>query len=73
MLRLLALALPDKFRWMDRQHGLAREGLMAWSTVGDVAELVRELGWEFVGEVPSRLKGPKGNQEYIVYMKKPAA
>ncbi|BBD07937.1 TlyA family RNA methyltransferase [Desulfovibrio ferrophilus] len=33
--------------------------------------LVSELGLEFVGEVPSKLKGPKGNQEYIVYLRKP--
>ncbi len=52
--RLLALALPDKFRWMRKQHGLARDGLLAWSTVGEVESLVEELAWrtlvDLVGE-----------------------
>lgn len=33
--------------------------------------LVTELGLEFIGEVPSKIKGPKGNQEYIVHLRRP--
>jgi 23S rRNA (cytidine1920-2'-O)/16S rRNA (cytidine1409-2'-O)-methyltransferase len=28
-------------------------------------------GLEFIGSVPARIKGPKGNQEYLIYMRKP--
>jgi ATP-dependent helicase HrpA len=45
VLRLLALALPDKFRWMHRQHGLARDAQLAWSTVGDLESLIDSLAW----------------------------
>lgn len=49
-----------------RDEALRREAV---DTV--VAFLVRELGLEFLGEAPSRIKGPKGNQEYIVHLRKP--
>lgn len=53
--------------------GVVRDEALRRQAVDSVVDfLVRELGWEFQGEVPSRLKGPKGNQEYIVYLKKPA-
>lgn len=35
--------------------------------VGEYAE--RELGLEWVGQVPSRIQGPKGNQEYLIYLR----
>ena len=42
----------------------AVDGVLDFCTAG--------LGLVFLGEVPSRIKGPKGNQEYIVYLEKPA-
>jgi 23S rRNA (cytidine1920-2'-O)/16S rRNA (cytidine1409-2'-O)-methyltransferase len=36
-----------------------------------VHALVADMGLEFVGVIPSRIKGPKGNQEYIIYMRRP--
>lgn len=45
VLRLLALALPDKFRWMRRQHGVAKTGLLAWATVGEAESLLEDLAW----------------------------
>ena len=52
--------------------GVVRDEALQRSAVdGVVGFLTRELGLEFLGEVPSKIKGPKGNQEYIVYLKKP--
>ena len=45
VLRLLALALPDKFRWMQRNHGLAKDAQLAWATIGDLESLVESLAW----------------------------
>ncbi len=45
ILRLLSLALPDKMRWMHRQHGLSRQALLAWSPVGAGEDLVAALAW----------------------------
>ncbi|MBU1003296.1 MAG: TlyA family RNA methyltransferase [Proteobacteria bacterium] len=49
------------------------EDLRRQAVDGVVNYLVGTLGLEFVGEVPSKLKGPKGNQEYIVYLRKPVS
>lgn len=49
------------------------EGLRRQAVDGVVSFLVGQLGLEFLGEVPSKLKGPKGNQEYIVYLRKPVS
>ncbi|WP_461211108.1 TlyA family RNA methyltransferase [Desulfocurvus sp. DL9XJH121] len=52
--------------------GVVRDEALRRETVDRVTGfLVEELGLEFVGEVPSKIKGPKGNQEYIVYLRKP--
>ena len=45
ILRLLALNLPDKFRWMRKQHGLPRDAQLAWATVGDLDSLLDTLAW----------------------------
>lgn len=36
-----------------------------------VSKSESELGLEFIGHVASSLKGPKGNQEYLIYFLKP--
>lgn len=51
--------------------GVVRDEKLQRRTVDEVVNfLVNELGLEFIGEVPSKIKGPKGNQEYIVYLRK---
>ncbi len=49
------------------------EALRRWAVDEVLGYLTGELGLEFLGEVPSKIKGPKGNQEYIVYLRRPAA
>lgn len=51
--------------------GVVRDEKLRRQTVDAVVSfLVNELNLEFLGEVPSKIKGPKGNQEYIVYLRK---
>jgi len=38
--------------------------------VNEVATFSRTLGWEVVGCIPSPILGPKGNQEYLIYLRK---
>ena len=45
VLRLLALALADKLRWLRRKPGLNKAQLMAWSTIGETDALVEDLAW----------------------------
>jgi len=45
VIRLLALRLSDKAKYLRTHHGLARDTLLAWSTVGSGAELVEALFW----------------------------
>jgi ATP-dependent helicase HrpA len=43
--RLLALRLADKLKYLRSHHGLVREALLAWSTVGSADQLVEDLIW----------------------------
>lgn len=53
------------------EKGVVRDPALRQQAVDDVTAFCRErLGLSLVGCVPSKIKGPKGNQEYIVYMKR---
>ncbi len=43
VMRLLALEMPDKLRYLEKHHGISRAGLMAWSSVGSTETLVHDL------------------------------
>jgi ATP-dependent helicase HrpA len=43
VLRLLALKIPDKLGYLEKNHGLNRDAMMAWSAVGSAQNLVRDL------------------------------
>jgi len=58
VLRLLALELPDKLRYLEKNHGLTRDAMMAWSAVGSAPSLVRDL-------VYSSLRKTAGNVSAI--------
>lgn len=66
---VLALVKPQ-FE-VGRKHlrkGVVRSIEMQQKAVADVKEYAAEAGLQVVGEAPSRLKGPKGNQEYFLHM-----
>jgi len=45
VLRLLALQLADKAKYLRNHHGLSRRALLAWSPVAPTAELLDGLFW----------------------------
>jgi 23S rRNA (cytidine1920-2'-O)/16S rRNA (cytidine1409-2'-O)-methyltransferase len=52
--------------------GVVKSEVLALKAVqGIITRAADELGLEFKGQVPSAIKGPKGNQEYLVYLLKP--
>ena len=73
--RILALVKPQ-FE-LGREHG--RKGVIhspalqmrAVQEIRDFAE--HELGLDTLGMVPAGIKGPKGNQEYFLYLAPGAA
>ena len=55
--RLLALELADKLNYLRKRHGLTRDALLVWSSLGSTTGLVDELAWkslcETAGDVSS--------------------
>ena len=43
VLRLLRLTIADKMDYLKKHHGLSREALLAWSSLGTVEQLVADL------------------------------
>ncbi len=70
----LAVLIKPQFEvGPDRtDKGVVRDPALHTEAVEMVCGFAREqLGLEVLGVVPSRLKGPKGNQEFIAYLRKP--
>lgn len=54
--------------------GVVREEILQLQAVEEVLAFARDvLGLEPHGFVPARIKGPKGNQEYLLHLTRPAA
>jgi ATP-dependent helicase HrpA len=43
VLRLLEFSLADKLNYLKNHHGLTRDALLAWSTLGEVERLIADL------------------------------
>jgi 23S rRNA (cytidine1920-2'-O)/16S rRNA (cytidine1409-2'-O)-methyltransferase len=60
-----------------REHvgkgGIVRDPASHQLAVDKVAACVRALGWEVVGSIRSPITGAEGNQEFLLYAKKPAS
>ncbi|MDY7000371.1 MAG: TlyA family RNA methyltransferase [Thermodesulfobacteriota bacterium] len=55
------------------RKGVVREPKLQRQAVDQVVDFaVSGLGLSLVGSVPSKIKGPKGNQEYLAYFKNPS-
>ena len=53
-------------------RGVVRDPLLRKKAVDGVVLFCRDnLGLEFLGVVPSAVKGPKGNQEYMICLRRP--
>jgi len=59
LIRLLALQLADKARYLRTHHGLSRDALLAWSTVGSAAGLVQDLFWRSLVDTVAAVGGPQ--------------
>jgi 23S rRNA (cytidine1920-2'-O)/16S rRNA (cytidine1409-2'-O)-methyltransferase len=68
---LLVLVKPQFEVGRERvgRGGVVREDGLRAEAVAWVRETAQELGWKAVGEVESRLPGPKGNREVFVHFR----
>jgi ATP-dependent helicase HrpA len=57
VIRLLALGLSDKQKYLRAHHGLSRDALLAWSTVGSAEELVEQLFWRSLVDTATGVQG----------------
>jgi len=48
--RLLALKLVDKLNYLHKHHGLTRDALLVWSSLGSTTDLIHELAWKSLCE-----------------------
>ena len=48
--RLLALTLADKLNYLQKHHGLTRDSLLVWSSLGSTTDLVQDLAWKSLCE-----------------------
>jgi 23S rRNA (cytidine1920-2'-O)/16S rRNA (cytidine1409-2'-O)-methyltransferase len=59
-----------------REHvgkgGIVRDPAAHRLAVNKVSECVRSLGWQVVGAIPSPIAGAEGNQEFLLFARKPA-
>lgn len=58
-----------------REHvgkgGIVRDPEAHQLAVERVADCVRDVGWQVVGTIPSPITGTEGNQEFLLYAKRP--
>jgi 23S rRNA (cytidine1920-2'-O)/16S rRNA (cytidine1409-2'-O)-methyltransferase len=52
------------------KKGVVRDTAVQHRAVDEIIAFAKELDFEYVSQTLSRLKGPKGNQEYFVHLKK---
>ncbi len=50
--------------------GVVRDPGARERVVSDIAAFSRALGWKVMGHIESPIPGPKGNQEYFMYLRK---
>lgn len=50
--------------------GVVRDSALHDLVVRDLKNFCRGLGWEIVGHIPSPLLGPRGNKEFLLYLRR---
>lgn len=70
--KILALVKPqfEVGREKVGRGGVVRDPALQAEAVADVAAASLKLGLEVLGSAPSRLKGPKGNQEHFILLRR---
>ena len=71
--KILALIKPQfEVEAGQTVKGVVRDEALRQAAVQGVLDFARaELGLKYVGVIPSAIKGPKGNQEYMAYWQMP--
>jgi 23S rRNA (cytidine1920-2'-O)/16S rRNA (cytidine1409-2'-O)-methyltransferase len=72
----LVLLVKPQFeagRELVGKGGVVRDPEVRAGAVAQVADTALELGWGTVGVVPSRLPGPAGNVEFVLWLRREAA
>ena len=57
VIRLLVLRLADKAKYLRTHHGIGRDALLAWSTVGTAPALVEDLVWRSLVDTAADVDG----------------
>ena len=55
--RLLALKLADKLNYLRKHHGLSRDALLVWSSLGSTTDLIQGLAWKSLCETAGDVSG----------------
>ena len=69
---ILALLKPqfEVGRHQVGKGGVVRDPLLHKKVVEDLSRFFENSGWRIAGHIPSPILGPKGNQEFLIYMKR---
>ena len=51
--------------------GVVRDPALHQEVLSSLCGFFREVGWKVKGQMPSPVLGPKGNREFLVYLKRP--
>ncbi|MGD9162252.1 MAG: TlyA family rRNA (cytidine-2'-O)-methyltransferase, partial [Desulfobacteraceae bacterium] len=69
---IVALIKPQFEAGKDQvgKGGVVRDEETRNRIVCDIREFCIDQGWNSVGEIPSPILGPKGNKEFLIYLKR---
>ncbi|MDR3243370.1 MAG: hypothetical protein LBT79_01335 [Elusimicrobiota bacterium] len=54
----------------DIKKGVVRDEQLRQKAIDKIKDFAQSIGFTFLGEIDSGLKGPKGNLEHFIYLKK---
>jgi ATP-dependent helicase HrpA len=62
--RLLALKLADKLSYLYKHHGLTRDSLLVWSSLGSTTDLIHELAWKSLCETAGDVSNIRNESDF---------
>jgi ATP-dependent helicase HrpA len=64
VLRLAALQMPDKLKYLRSHHGLSKDAQLAWAAVGPVAELVEDLAQRSLADTCGEISAVRSPEQF---------
>jgi ATP-dependent helicase HrpA len=64
VLRLVALHMPDKLRYLCSHHGLSSDAQLAWTALGSVAELVDDLARRSLADTCGEVSAVRNPEQF---------